>query len=364
VRPPATRAERELATLVGTLPVRPIIPEPPPPAEGAPAPPPIPVPPGVDRGATAVVRESLSAEALTPMEYPVDPGTPVSPPLAAQESPLAGPLVAPTSAEAPRRHYFVVGVSPRGRSSVPSTPVSVALAGGASAPGPPTVTYTETTMTLTWQPSPDARTSTFLTPPPVATNASAPVRAPLPPLTARSLGFTSEPTLYHVFDATTAANEDPMALVVPKPLTAQALALTTHTLTGVTFGQERCFIVRPVDQIAGVPILGPASPRTCETPVDTFPPAPPRSLAAIAGAGVVNLIWDPSAERDLAGYLVLRADAPSGTLRPLTAEPVATTTYRDEAVTPGARYTYVVVAVDRAGNRSVESNRVDETARQ
>jgi fibronectin type 3 domain-containing protein len=44
-------------------------------------------------------------------------------------------------------------------------------------------------------------------------------------------------------------------------------------------------------------------------------------------------------------------------------EPVAAATYRDETVKPGTRYVYAVVAVDRAGNRSQESNRMEETAR-
>ena len=36
----------------------------------------------------------------------------------------------------------------------------------------------------------------------------------------------------------------------------------------------------------------------------------------------------------------------------------------DDTVRPASRYTYAVVAVDKAGNRSAESNRVEETARQ
>ena len=55
---PATEEQRELATLIATLPVRPIMPEPPVPANGS-APPPIPLPPGVDRGAAVAVREAL-----------------------------------------------------------------------------------------------------------------------------------------------------------------------------------------------------------------------------------------------------------------------------------------------------------------
>ena len=96
------------------------------------------------------------------------------------------------------------------------------------------------------------------------------------------------------------------------------------------------------------------------------PPAPPTSLAAIAASGAINLIWDPNTEPDLAGYVVLRAEAPGDTLQPITKEPIATTTFRDDSVRPGVRYVYAVVAVDRASpaNTSAPSNRVEETARQ
>ena len=82
------------------------------------------------------------------------------------------------------------------------------------------------------------------------------------------------------------------------------------------------------------------------------------------GAGVINLIWDANGEGDLAGYIVLRGEAPGDTLQPVTPEPVTVTSYRDETVRAGTRYVYAVVAVDRAGNRSPESNRAEETARQ
>ncbi len=50
-RPPATEEQRDVATLIATVPVRPILPELPVPANGSP-PPPLPLPPGVDRGAS------------------------------------------------------------------------------------------------------------------------------------------------------------------------------------------------------------------------------------------------------------------------------------------------------------------------
>jgi hypothetical protein len=410
-RPPATEDQREVATLVASVPVRPILPEIPVPANGSP-PPPVPLPPGVERGSTAVVREPVTADTLAPVTLPEQQARSedTEEETEGTEAEAFGPLVAPPPAELPRRHYFVVGVSPRGRKSDPSTPLSVALETGSSAPGPPTIEYTESQMTVTWTPPPDARTSTFLLPPSASareesgeprrdlagaasgreggpvkpTNASSknvtPAKPPLAPLPAKSLGFSQEATTYNLYAVAPAesaapaapvalaapvapAAPDPYAVTVPKPLTPQPLLVTEHVIPNVTFGVEQCFEVRSVDVIAGAQVLSPAAPPACITPKDTFAPAPPRALAAIAGSGVINLIWDAGAERDLAGYIVLRGDAPGDTLRPITTEPVEAATYRDETARPATRYVYAVAAVDRAGNRSELSNRVEETAR-
>jgi len=291
----------------------------------------------------------------------------------------------------------VMSKSSRGRESVPSTPVSVPLEAGSSAPGAPVVTNSATEVTVSWTPSPDARTATFLLPPSVkptaGANATPSNTTPrvLPPLTAKSLGFNTQATTYHVYDVTSASprtesgelrrdlagaaagreggppiEPDPYNIKVPTPITAAPIAGTEFVIKGVTFGAERCFEVRPVDQVFGSAVIGPPSPRTCFTPKDTYPPAAPRSLAAIAGAAVINLIWDANSESDLAGYIVLRGEAPGDTLQPITKEPVTVTSYRDESVRPGTRYVYAVVAVDRATppNTSPQSNRAEETARQ
>ena len=368
--PPATEEQREVASLIATVPVRPILPELPVPANGS-APPPLPLPPGVDRGATAVVRETLAPEAFVPVELPADPRSRMlADEKIASDEGLAptGALVAPPPTQFPRRHYFVVGISPRGRKSDPSAPVSVPLETVASAPGAPEVDYTETQMTITWTPPADARTSTIVAPPlapkPPANASPSTVKPPLAPLPSRSLGFSTEATTYHLYDVSTNTSPaNPHAIALPAPLTPQPLLEPQHLIPGVTFGVERCFEVRPVDKVAEASVIGPASPRTCITPVDSFAPAAPRSLAVIAGAGSINLIWDANTEPDVAGYLVLRAEAPSDTLQPITSEPTAASTYRDESVRPGVRYVYAVVAVDRAGNRSAESNRMEETAR-
>lgn len=379
-RAPATEDQREVATLVATVPVRPILPEPvsvngsaPPSASAQGSGGTSPLPPGIDRGATAVVRETLVSEDYVPVELPLDERERALQETKADSEGYApfGPLVAPPPTQFPRRHYFVVGMSPRGRKSDPSASVSVPLESGASAPGAPKVTHDEKAMTVTWQPSPDARSSTWVVPPPPPkpTNESPKTVKPAgpAPLTARSLGFNTEATLYHLYDVSNNASPDrpadPYAIVMPAPVTPAPVAVTEWVIPSVAFGVERCFEVRPVDRIGGALVIGPASPRTCITPADTFPPAAPRNLAAIAGAGSINLIWDANTEGDIAGYLVLRAEAPGATLQPVTPEPVAAAAHRDETVKSGVRYVYSVIAVDRAGNRSAESNRVEETAR-
>jgi hypothetical protein len=79
----------------------------------------------------------------------------------------------------------------------------------------------------------------------------------------------------------------------------------------------------------------------------------------------VNLIWEANKESDLAGYLILRGEAPGDTLQAITTTAIRETTYRDGSVQPGVRYVYAVVAIDRATppNTSPQSARVEETAR-
>jgi fibronectin type 3 domain-containing protein len=96
--------------------------------------------------------------------------------------------------------------------------------------------------------------------------------------------------------------------------------------------------------------------------VDTFPPAPPKGLSAVSTAGAINLIWEANAEADLAGYHVLRAQLPDTRLIRVTSTPIQDASFLDN-VQPGARFVYAVTAVDKAGNISEPSNRVEETAR-
>ncbi len=181
------------------------------------------------------------------------------------------------------------------------------------------------------------------------------------------------PTTYNVYEVPrprTAATPSggpvpPAGREMPVPLNAQPVASPGFEDPHVEFGEERCYVVRAITQEGAMTAESDASPPTCVTPVDTFPPAAPRSLAAVASPGVISLIWEPNSDKDLAGYLVFRGEAGGAALERVTRDPIHETTYRDTTVTPGVRYVYAVRAVDKATppNVSGESNRVEETAR-
>jgi hypothetical protein len=203
-----------------------------------------------------------------------------------------------------------------------------------AAPAPPRpggTSFDQSSVTITW------------TPPPVASDEAS--------------GVT-----YNVYAAPSASAAPPSA---PVPLNAAPLEATSYTHAGATAGQEQCFVVRSAATLGTMIVESDASAPICVTPADTFPPKAPTGLAAVSGPGVINLIWDANTDADLAGYLVLRGEAPGDTLQPLTPQPIRETRYIDRAVQPGVTYVYAVVAVDRAAtpNRSTPSNKVQETAR-
>ena len=154
-------------------------------------------------------------------------------------------------------------------------------------------------------------------------------------------------------------------VTAPVPLNPKPIEETTYTHAGAVAGKEQCFVVRTVATVGTQILEGDPSDPICVTPADTFPPAPPKGLAAVAGTGVINLIWDANTDADLGGYLVLRGEAPGDTLQPLTPAPIRETRYVDRSVRAGVTYIYAILAVDRATtpNRSALSNRVQETAR-
>ena len=131
-------------------------------------------------------------------------------------------------------------------------------------------------------------------------------------------------------------------------------------------GRQRCYVVRALRGDGAQAVEGMPSQRQCVEPVDDFPPEPPTRLSAVSSEGAITLIWEPNAEPDIAGYLVLRGEAGDATLTPVTDTVVTEARFVDRTAKPGVRYVYAVQAIDSRlprPNVSGESARVEETAR-
>jgi hypothetical protein len=102
------------------------------------------------------------------------------------------------------------------------------------------------------------------------------------------------------------------------------------------------------------------SPAVAITPIDTFAPATPAGVEAVAGIASIELTWDPPPDKDLAGFYVLRA-VDSGRLERL-GERVGTPSFSDKSIRPGTKYRYAIVAVDLLGNESQSSEAVSIVA--
>jgi len=245
------------------------------------------------------------------------PEVPGSVPATSGPVPPVPPL--PPLPNYPARLYAVRGVTKRGRPGPPSTRLELPLVAPPGAPPVPTATATETSIVLTWSPP-----------------------------------ASETPIAYNIYKAGSA---DP---INPAPVTA-----AKFERAGVTFGTEECFRLRAIQKVANISLESTPSEPVCLIPRDTFAPAAPKGFSIVAGSGTMNLGWDANTESDLAGYLVLRGEAPGDTLQPLTPAPITATSYEDKTVNPGVRYVYAIVAVDKSTppNRSALSTRLEETAR-
>jgi len=265
-----------------------------------------------------------------------------SPPAPAAAAPVAAAPAAPVQTTTVRI-YALRGVSAKGRAGQPSARVTIPLVPPPPPPASVKTTFTEKAVVVEWTPPASERTGTALT--------------------------------FNVYRAGTKPAADAPPAQAAKPAAAQAppkpemplnsapLAATRFEVAGLDVGAEQCFAIRSVELVQNVPVEGDAVMAECVTPKDIFPPAAPQGLSLLLLDGAIELVWDASTEADFAGYTVLRADAPDGTLRPLVPSPIRETTFRDTTVKSGAHYAYAIVAVDRSGNASPPSARVEGTAR-
>jgi hypothetical protein len=293
--------------------------------------------PGLDQGTAGHLEESLTDEAMTPVAIPKDKNAPAVPAAGNVERPLLGPP--PNTLT---RIYAAVGTSSRGRKGPLSKRVVVPLVPPPPAPLAAKMAYDESSVTVTWSAIVDSAEM-----PSAGENG-------LDVLPSRTIGASRPDITYNVYDVS-----NPNA---PQKLTNTPVTESQYVDDRIEWGQKRCYTVRTAETVGSFSIESEAPPPVCKTLVDTFPPSPPKGAAGIASEGSINLIWEPNPEKDLAGYIVLRAAAPSEDLQPVTPAPIRETSFKDN-VQSGVQYTYVVKAVDLAGNASAASARVVETAR-
>lgn len=298
---------------------------------------------GLDQGAVGHVAEQLTREALVPYDPENDARRKSSTNGEERIRPLLGPATT-----IPSRTYVGLGISTRGRKGPFSPRVLVPLVPPPPPPGKPTIAYDEKAVVVTW--------------PPITVSGMVQAPATDDVLPSTAIGVTAPAIAYNVYDvAQTAAGASAEPLGSTIKLTKTPVPDAKFEDPRIQWGEKRCYTVRAVETVGGLAIESDAAPPECKTLTDTFPPAAPKNLQAVATEGAISLIWDPNTEKDLAGYLVLRG-ASGGALETLTQEPIQDPRYHDD-VKPGVPYAYVVKAVDKAGNVSPESNRVEETAR-
>jgi hypothetical protein len=173
--------------------------------------------------------------------------------------------------------------------------------------------------------------------------------------------------------AATEARRSPLAPAPPPA--AQMLAVHTqdgvdpgHAIdTSALFNQRYRYTLERVTTLTpdgqSVEIQGPPSEPIEVLTKDTFPPAVPQGLVAVAdsAAGAIDLSWMPDSDPDLAAYHIYRRDLQGGVLARQIASVGVETSFRDTAVEAGHTYAYSVSAMDQTGNPSNRSPEVNET---
>ena len=308
------------ANLVGSVEVKANVPAP---ASNAPPPTPPPTPPQTDTrpapGDATVFVDTIPAEAPRPLEPTERQKAEAK---AAAKLPQPPPAATPAVPAVPlpmSRYYMLEAVSTHGRRGAQSTLIAVPLTDPPVAPRDPVLKFDEKTLTLSWSPG-------------------------------------AERSVFNVYDVDATGVERDVRPLNPAPI-AGPFSMP------VEFGKERCFAIRAAQAAANVVTESAAVGPTCVTPADTFPPPSPTGLKLLASSGVITLVWDAVQADDLAGYRVLRAEGAGDNMRELSTDLVTSTNYADTTTKAGVIYTYAIVAVDKAGNKSAESARERETGR-
>jgi hypothetical protein len=139
----------------------------------------------------------------------------------------------------------------------------------------------------------------------------------------------------------------------------------------IRFGQTYEYRAQRVARVTvdgqAVELAGPLSEPIRVEAIDTFPPAVPTGVAAVATAAdsatgpSIDLSWLPVSEADLAGYAVYRREGIEEWKRISPPQPFIGPAFHDAQVQPGHIYHYAVTAIDQLGHESARSVETEET---
>jgi fibronectin type 3 domain-containing protein len=134
---------------------------------------------------------------------------------------------------------------------------------------------------------------------------------------------------------------------------------TEYTDPGAQYGTTYYYSVEAYRTGGDIHATSERSAEVEITPEDKFPPPVPTGLAAVVSTGSIEVVWEPGAAPDLAGYRIYRA-VDAGPLEKL-AETRDAPSYSDAKIEPGKSYRYAVTAFDKTGNESPMSVPVTAT---
>lgn len=143
-----------------------------------------------------------------------------------------------------------------------------------------------------------------------------------------------------------------------KQVQGEAREFADHT---ATYGNRYIYTVRSIASTEPLVLSADSGEREIEYE-DRFPPAMPRNFVALAETGAVRMRWDPSPDKDVAGYILYRRE-PGRDFHPLNDKPMRQVEYLDRGLTSGFSYSYRIQVIDQKGNESPLSDPITTSVR-
>ena len=160
----------------------------------------------------------------------------------------------------------------------------------------------------------------------------------------------------------TAAAANPAEAKLAAPLALLGVTPSpSYRDTQFEFDRTYIYSLRSVSQYEAAAVESADSRLFVLTPRDTFPPAAPQNLLAVAVPTTpqvpahLEFSWEISPEPDVVGYNIYRGEPGAAAKQKLNPALLLTPAFRDMSAVPGRVYSYEVTAVDRAGNESQPS---------